>query len=128
MFMPTVTYASPMSKCSEFEFYSINQLASLLDVKPDWLNHNRASANPIPFKKLGRFIRYSKSEVQTWLGVPEIELNFWSTQTLAEQLNVSVVWVKNNRRSKRPIPFHRFNYLIRYQKTDVVKWIEENHF
>lgn len=115
-----------MSEQTEFEFYSTKALAKLLDINPNWLNHNRKSSNSIPFKKLGRYIRYKSSDVQTWIGAPNLTLNFFSTKTLAKKLDVSVDVLKHNRSSKNSIPFHRLGNLVRYQQNEVLAWIEKN--
>ena len=43
-----------------------SKLAKQIDVSEDWLKHNRASNNPLPFYRLGHLIRYHNNEVSTW--------------------------------------------------------------
>lgn len=51
----------------ELDFLTTEDLAKLLSVSVDWLNHNRLSDNPIPYKKLSKFVRYSRRDVAAWM-------------------------------------------------------------
>jgi len=103
------------------QFYDTKTLAQCLDVTTAWLQLNRRSQNPIPFKKVGRrFIRYERAEVLKWLGCERLTLRFVSTKTLAKKLNVSVDWLKHNRRTAHPIQFKRLGRLVRYHLDDVM--------
>lgn len=110
----------------ETDFYTSEELASLLDVKIGWLNHNRSSDEPIPYKKFGRLVRYKKSEVLKWIGRKDLDLKYFSTKTLAEKLSLSTSWLKHNRSSENPLPFRRFGYLVRYNNTEVMRWVKKN--
>jgi len=112
----------------ESDFYDTKTLATLLDVTPDWLNHNRSSKNPIPYIKISyRLILYNKSKILAWIGRKDLSLNFFSTKTLAKKLNISVAWLQKNRTSNNPIPFRKFGYLVRYQREEVLNWLRKNN-
>jgi len=107
-------------------FYDTKTLAQCLDVTIAWLQINRRSQHPIPFKKIGRrFIRYERAEVLKWLGTEHLTLQFVSTKTLAKKLHVSVDWLKHNRRTAHPIPFKRLGRLVRYHLDDVAVFLRE---
>jgi hypothetical protein len=48
-------------------FYSTKTLAQKLKFSESWLNHNRLSDNPIPFRRFGGLIRYNETEVGAWV-------------------------------------------------------------
>ena len=51
----------------DINLLTTQELAKLLSVSVDWLNHNRLGDNPIPSKKIGRFVRYTRKDVAGWL-------------------------------------------------------------
>lgn len=109
------------------ELYSTKKLAELLDIDVDWLNHNRKTVDAIPYQKIGRYIRYKKSEVLEWIGGKNTELKFFSRKTLADKFDLDIYWFKNNKKSSSPIPFKHFGSLIRYQREEVIQWIKQNN-
>jgi len=44
----------------------INEMAKKLDVPLSWLYH-RTRTNQIPHYKLGKYVRFDESEIETWL-------------------------------------------------------------
>ena len=54
-------------------------------------------------------------------------LLFYNEKELAERWGVSRRWLKNMRRNRRSIPYHRFGRSIRYEVT-VVRHYEEIMF
>ncbi len=116
-----------MSDQQELEFYNTKKLAALLAVTPKWLVRNRNSKNPIPYLKLGRIVRYKRSDVIEWIGKKNLELKFCSTQTLAKKLDLKVDWLKRNRLSSNPIPFKKFGGLVRYQLDEAMHWFKKNN-
>jgi len=110
------------------DFVDTKTLAKLLDVTPDWLNHNRNSDNPIPYFRIKRRrIIYNKKAVIAWIGRRDLSLQFYSTKTLAKKLNVSVSWIKHNRKDKNPIPFRKIGHLVRYQHEEVERWLRKSN-
>ncbi len=120
-----------MKNGSEFpkkEFYSSEQLAKKLDVTLEWVKYNRTkSKTPIPHKRFSTFVRYDKEDVMAWIGRKDLELEFYSPRTLAKMLNLSLIWLKINRRSKNSIPFRRLGRIIRYNKTEVQSWLNKEN-
>lgn len=49
------------------KFYSTKKLAQKLSFSESWLNHNRMSDNPIPFRRFGGLVRYNETEVNSWI-------------------------------------------------------------
>jgi hypothetical protein len=49
------------------KFYRTKTLAQKLGRSEAWLKANRASDNPIPFRRLGHLVRYNEMEVSAWL-------------------------------------------------------------
>ena len=120
--------AFEMSVTSKKQFYDSQELAVLLDVKVDWIKYNRRKSNkPIPYKKFGNFVRYDKSEVLEWFGRKDLELEFYSTRTVAEKLGISVDWLNHNRLSSHPIPYRRMGKLVRYNKTELTYWLNKHN-
>ena len=115
-----------MSVTSKKQFYDSQELARLLDVKVDWVKYNRRKCKkPIPYKKFGNFVRYEKSEVLEWFGRKDLDLEFYSTRTVAEKFGISVDWLNHNRLSDRPIPYRRMGKLVRYNKTELNHWLNK---
>ena len=124
--MKNIMFTNP-EDFKEENFVDTKALAELLDVTPDWLNHNRISDNPIPYLRIDRRrIIYHKKAVLAWIGRKDLSLQFYSTKTLAKKLSVSVSWLKHNRKEQDPIPFRRFGYLVRYQHEEVFRWLRKN--
>jgi len=108
------------------EFYNSEELAKKLDVTLDWLKANRKRGKPaIPYKKIGPLVRYNRQDVLSWVGRKDLELEFYSPETLAKKLNLSLSWINHNRLSSNPIPFRRFGRIIRYNKTEVHYWLNK---
>ncbi len=111
---------------SQTEFYDTKQLAQKLDVTVEWLKTNRKRGkSPIPYRKIGPFVRYNKKEILSWIGRKDLELEFYSPQTLAKMLDLTVNWLNHNRVSNNPIPFRRFGRVVRYNKTEVQTWLNK---
>ncbi len=51
----------------ELEFYSSEKVAAMLGVSLNWLNHNRNSNDPIPFRRFGRIVRYNKTDLHHFI-------------------------------------------------------------
>lgn len=49
------------------KFYRPKRLAEKLGLSESWLKVNRASDNPIPFRRLGHLVRYNEAEVNAWV-------------------------------------------------------------
>ena len=49
------------------KFYRTKRLADQLGCSESWLKANRASETPIPYRRLGRLVRYNYAEVTLWL-------------------------------------------------------------
>ncbi|PIQ43228.1 MAG: hypothetical protein COV52_01805 [Gammaproteobacteria bacterium CG11_big_fil_rev_8_21_14_0_20_46_22] len=49
------------------KFYRTKKLAEKLGCSEAWLKANRASDNPIPFRRLGYLVRYNEAEVNSWV-------------------------------------------------------------
>ena len=49
------------------KFYSTKTLAQKLSFSESWLNHNRLSDHPIPFRRFGGLVRYNETEVRGWI-------------------------------------------------------------
>ncbi len=46
--------------------YDVKVLAAYIKVKPRWV-YDRVSENAIPFIRVGRYIRFSKTSIDEWL-------------------------------------------------------------
>jgi predicted DNA-binding transcriptional regulator AlpA len=56
--------------CETFaDLLTVAQLARYLQISEDWLNAQRCKGTGPPYTKLGRNVRYLKSEVDAWLKV-----------------------------------------------------------
>ena len=62
----------------------------------------------------------------TFIANKDLELEFYSPQTLTKMLDVTLDWINHNRIGRNPIPFRRFGRIIRYNKTEVQSWINKN--
>ena len=51
----------------DLTFYSTRTVAVKLGISVDWLNHNRLSSHPIPYRRMGKLVRYNKTELASWL-------------------------------------------------------------
>ncbi len=110
----------------KIDLYTTNELADALDIRVGWLRKNRKSDNPIPYRCIGRkSIRYSKQDVLQWVGRKDLMLKFYSTKNLAKKLRMSEIWLRKNRKSDDPIPFRKFNGLIRYNETEIRYWLNK---
>ena len=116
-------------RSENFEWYTTQELAELLDVRPEWLRKNRKTKNPIPFKPFGRNkVRYSKQEVLQWIGRKDLPLRFYSTKSLSVILKVSEDWLRHNRLdNKNSIPHRSFGRLVRYNESEVNSWIKNKN-
>lgn len=112
---------------SQKVFYNSEELAKRLDVTPGWVKYNRnTSKHPIPHKKFGLYVRYDKDDILDWFGRKDLEIEFYSTKTLASILNLPINWLNHNRSSKNPIPFRKIGSIVRYNKTEVNSWLNKN--
>jgi excisionase family DNA binding protein len=55
-----------MSEQNERELLTLAEIADFLRVKPSWV-YNRTRLNAIPHKRVGKYLRFEKSEVLKWL-------------------------------------------------------------
>lgn len=107
--------------------YTSKQLAELLDVSLEWLRLNRKAIGKdrIPFKARSyRTVLYDKYELLEWFGRKDLEFKFYSTRSLSEKIGLPVSWIKKNRYLDNPIPFRIIAGLLRYNETEVQKWLK----
>jgi excisionase family DNA binding protein len=52
-----------------YDFLTVDELAALLKVPVSWLysKTREKSDNPIPFIKIGKYLRFSETSVREWL-------------------------------------------------------------
>lgn len=66
--MPTAI-AAPAAILAPADILTVNELAARLKVKPTWVYEQmrRKTDNPLPVFKMGRYLRFSWSDVSAWL-------------------------------------------------------------
>ncbi len=118
-----------MTATSKKQYFDSKELAERLDVSVDWIKYNRRKCkNSIPYRKFGNFIRYEKNEVLEWFGRKDLDLEFYSTRSVAKKFGISTDWLNHNRLSNHPIPYRRMGKLVRYNKTELNHWFnKQNH-
>lgn len=107
---------------SDIKFYSDVEIAERFDVSQKWLYRNRQMNDCIPYKRIGRKIRYQHDELVTWLGHDNVRL--LTSQALAHLLDVNVQWLKKNCANKHAIPFMKLERLVRYHPQAVKDWLD----
>jgi excisionase family DNA binding protein len=54
--------------------YSVQQAAAKLSVAPKWL-YERTRINAIPYRRLGRYVRFSESDLEAIIRNAEVRVN-----------------------------------------------------
>ena len=57
------------SKSNDNELMTVNELANYLKVKTSWV-YEKIHTREIPFKKIGKFPRFRKRDIDIWLDNP----------------------------------------------------------
>jgi len=64
--------------------------------------------------------------INTMEKIKENQPEFLNTKELAEWLGISAAWININRGSRNAIPFRRLGRRVIYEKSEVLKWWENN--
>lgn len=59
---------------TENKYLTIEDLSLLLQVPKSWL-YERTRRNQIPFKKLGKYLRFDQTEIENWINKNRSTLN-----------------------------------------------------
>lgn len=80
------------SKGSGEPLFDVKVLATYLEVTPDWI-YKKTADRSIPYIKVGRFIKFKKSEIDAWLveqSVRPLSRNP-ATRHLAERMKPKII-------------------------------------